>query len=131
MVEAAVAGQAGLEVSRMELERPAPSFTADTLEALVAQRPNDLLWLILGADQLASLPRWSRPERILELARVAAVDRGAPVALPPSRAADRVDRIVMPRIDISSSEVRRRLDAGDPVDHLLPGGVASLIAEAA
>jgi nicotinate (nicotinamide) nucleotide adenylyltransferase len=70
MTEAAVHGRRGLAVSRAELDRPPPSYTVDTLEAVAAEQPARLVWLVIGADQVASLPRWHRPERLLELARL-------------------------------------------------------------
>jgi nicotinate (nicotinamide) nucleotide adenylyltransferase len=122
MVEAAVAGREGLLVSRVELRRPPPSYTVDTLRQMAAE-PGVRLWLIMGADQLRSLRAWHEPDAILELARIAAVDRGEGAELPPEVDAARVDRVRMPRIDISSTEIRRRIDDGRPFAHLLPPGV--------
>ena len=75
MAELAAEGDAALSVSRIELDRPGPSYTADTLAALREVAPDDELTLILGGDQAAALPSWHEPERVLELARVAAVAR--------------------------------------------------------
>ena len=75
MAELAAEGDPGLSVSRIELDRPGPSYTADTLAALRERAPDDELTLILGGDQAAALPSWHEPERVLELARVAAVER--------------------------------------------------------
>ena len=68
-LEAAVAGVPGLVVSRAELDREGPSYTADTLEAIARDEPGARLWFVLGADQLAGLPGWHEPERILAAAR--------------------------------------------------------------
>ena len=69
MAELAVEGDPSLSVSRIELDRPGPSYTADTLAALRERAPDDELTLILGGDQAAALPSWHEPERVLELAQ--------------------------------------------------------------
>ena len=126
------------EVSELEVRRDGPSYTADTLEALQAQEPGHEWWFILGWDALADLPNWRRPERILELARLALAERGdeAGAAALPGAAAEafpdldvRVDRVPIPRLDVSASELRRRLREGEPTAPLLPAGVRELIAE--
>jgi len=135
MAELAAAGDPGLTVSRIELDRPGPSYTADTLADLREQAPADELTLILGGDQAAALPSWHEPERVLELARVAAVERvdwareevvRSLAGLP---GADRVTFIHMPLIEISSSDLRRRVSEGEPVSYLVPGPVADYIAD--
>src|SRR3954463_1976222 len=77
MVEAAIAGNPAFTVTRMETERPAPSWTVDTLEAM-AELGHDpaSLWLILSSEALAGLPRWRDPDRVIDLARLAVVPRG-------------------------------------------------------
>ena len=103
MLELAVADEPRFSVSRIELERSAPSYTVDTLEALAG--PDDL-FLILGGDAIAELPRWRDPGRIAELATVVVAERpGAPerrgnAASAPILAFD------APRLDISARGVR-------------------------
>ena len=116
--------------------RPAgPSYTADTLADLREQAPADELTLILGGDQAAALPSWHEPERVLELARVAAVERvdwareEVVRSLAGLSGADRVTFIHMPLIEISSSDLRRRVSEGEPVRYLVPGPVADYIAD--
>ena len=100
MAQAAFAGEPGVEVSRIELDRDGPGYTAETLEALAG--PDRELYLILGADQLAALESWHRPERVRELARLAVAARpGAPPA-------DAAARLQMEPVDVSSSALRRR-----------------------
>lgn len=116
---AAFGGEPGVEVSRLELDRAGPSYTVDTLAELA--RPDRELYLILGADQLAALPAWHRPGRVRELARVAVAARpGAP------HAGD-AEELVMEPVDISSSELRRRVAEGADVSGLVPAGVAAAI----
>ena len=135
MTELAVEGDPGLSVSRIELDRPGPSYTADTLAALRERAPGDELTLILGGDQAAALPTWHEPERVLELARVAAVERvdWARERIVRSVAsltgADRLTFIHMPLIEISSSDLRERAARGMPLRYLVPDRVAEYIGE--
>ncbi len=135
MAELAAEGDPSLSVSRIELDRPGPSYTADTLAALREVAPDDELTLILGGDQAAALPSWHEPERVLELARVAAVARvdWAREEIVRSVAgltgADRLTFVHMPLIEISSSDVRERIARGMPIRYLVPGPVAEYIAE--
>jgi nicotinate-nucleotide adenylyltransferase len=121
-LEAAIAGTPGLEVSRIELDREGPSYTADTLEAMAAAEPGAALWFVLGADQLAGLPGWRDPERIIAAARLAVVPRaGHDVrALAERIAPGRADVLDVPEIGVSSSMVRERIAAGLPVRFLVP-----------
>ncbi len=127
MVEAAIRSYPGLSASRIELDREPPSYTVDTLAQLAGEEHGLELWLIVGTDQLMAFSSWREPERILELARLAAVDRGPAMDLPEGIDASRVDQVSMPRIDVSSSDIRRRLDAGAPVGHLVPPGVLEIL----
>ena len=135
LTELAAAGDPELEVSRMELDRPGPSYTADTLAALRDAAPDDELTLILGGDQAAALPDWHEPERVLELAEVAAVERvdwardEIVRSLAGLAGADRLRFVHMPLIEISSSDLRRRAAAGLPLRYLVPDRVADLISE--
>ena len=121
-LEAAVAGAPGLEVSRLELDREGPSYTADTLEAMAAAEPGAELWFILGADQLAGLPGWRDPGRVLAAARLAVVPRAGhdARALAGEVAPGRADVLDVPEIGISSSMIRERIAAGLPVRFLVP-----------
>ena len=132
MVRLAVEGEPGFAVSTIELDREGPSYTADTLEALARERPDAELFFIVGEDALADLLNWRRPERIIELARLAVARRddvppGAEEALPGLR--ERVVRLEMPIVEVSASEVRRRVRAGQPLEGLVPPPVAAYIRE--
>ena len=125
------------EVSEIEVRREGPSYTAETLEELQAEFPGNEWWFILGWDALADLPNWHEPGRIVELARLALAQRGGEAtdgALPPEAAealpglAARVARVPLPRLDVSASELRRRLRVGEETAPLLPAGVRELIA---
>jgi nicotinate-nucleotide adenylyltransferase len=124
-----------LEVSDIEVRRGGPSYTVATLEEIHAERPEDELTFIAGGDMAASLPEWREPERVLELARFAVAEReGAEreeIERRTARLAGR-ERIVffdMPRLDVSSSEVRARVAAGRPIDELVSPAVKAYIDE--
>ena len=125
-------GVPGLTVSRIELDREGPSYTADTLEAMAAAEPGVLLWFVLGADQLAGVPSWRDPDRILAAARLAVVaregvDDGELIALAERIAPGRHDIVRMPAIGVSSTMIRNRMAAGTPVGHLLPAPVEAAL----
>jgi nicotinate-nucleotide adenylyltransferase len=132
MCRLAVEGNPQLGVSLVDVERPGPSYTFDTLEALAGE---DDLTFIVGGDMAWSLPTWREPERILSLARLGVAERDGVLradildhltaALP--EAADRIDFFDMPRIDISSSSIRRRVAAGLPIRYLVPDTVAGYV----
>jgi nicotinate (nicotinamide) nucleotide adenylyltransferase len=133
MVEAAIAGNPRFEVSPLELDRPGPSYTVDTLEATAAEGVDP--WLIVSSEALAGLPRWRDPARILELARVAVVPRAGfdplGAAWVREQFAGREDRFTFlpgPLLPISGSVVRRRAAAGRSVRYLVPEAVAVYIA---
>jgi nicotinate-nucleotide adenylyltransferase len=134
LCHAAIAGDEDLEVSTVEIERGGPSYTVDTLRALHGSREGDDLTFIVGGDMASTLPSWREPEAVLELARVAVAEReehrrheiAERVARLPG-AQDRVVFFTMPRLDISSSDIRRRVAEGHPVRWLVPGDVADEI----
>src|SRR5438105_2839343 len=115
MLEAAVAGIEGLEVSRIELDRRGPTYTADTLEALSRGDPAPALFLIVGADTAADLETWDRPEAIRALATVVVVSRGSIDRSPALGRGWRAEYVTIPALEISSTELRRRAAAGEPL----------------
>jgi nicotinate-nucleotide adenylyltransferase len=132
LVQAAVAGDPVLEASGLEVERPGPSYTVDTLERVARDNPGADLWFILGADQMALFASWERPQRIAEIARLAVArragaDRAAVTPAEGSPAAGRVDVVDMPEVPISSTLVRERLAGGCDVTDLVPPAVASML----
>ncbi len=127
MVEAAVEGVDGLAACDAEIERGGESVTADTLEIL--GNPARELVLIVGSDVAARLHTWRRAADLPRLARLAVVERdgepGASVA-PAWPAAD-VARLAIPRLDVSSRDIRSRVASGRPIDGLVPPAVAASI----
>lgn len=131
MTRLLVKGVDRVVASDVEVCRNGPSFTVDTLRQLSASGVT--LMLIVGSDALAGLPTWERPKEVLELADIAVVQRDGPDVPAQSGpdvvamlGADRsIQRFVIPRMDISSSDLRRRMRNGLTVDGLLPSPVAS------
>jgi nicotinate-nucleotide adenylyltransferase len=134
MCRLAVAKDGRLAVSRLELDREGPSYTVDTLREIHASHPGDELTFIVGGDMAASLPTWRDPEAVLEAATLAVAERtGARRADIEEQlsglagAADRVRFFAMPRLDISSSDIRRRVREDRPIRYLVPDEVAQYI----
>lgn len=137
MVELAIAGNPAFRFSSIELDRPGETYTADTLAALRAgEMAGDELLFIMGVDALRTMHLWKSPRRILELARVVVAlrpghgepDLSALTEMDPA-APERVMSLRAPLIEISGTELRRRLSDGEPVRYLAPDAVAAYIAE--
>jgi nicotinate-nucleotide adenylyltransferase len=132
MVRLACAGNPAFKPSPIELERPGPSYTVTTLEALAATQAAELCFIV-GADALRDLPRWRRAAELPRLARIAAVQRPAFTIdleklfaeLPGLRG--RLELLEGPQIELSSSELRARVAAGRPIRYLVPDPVAAYI----
>ena len=139
MVELAITDHERFEPCRTELDRGGISYTIDTLIEIRQQQPHAELFLLLGADSLHDLPTWHRPVDICRLARPVVVER------PGSRETDLTVlanllsaegqanvnpvRAEMPACDVSSSEIRRRVAAGESIEGLTPCAVADFIAQ--
>jgi nicotinate-nucleotide adenylyltransferase len=132
MCEYAVGDDPRFAVARIELERPGFSYTADTLRELHSRRPDDELVLILGGDQAVALPSWHEPADVLALATVAVAEREewrrSEVLDAVGKLGGDVTFFDMPRVDVSSSLVRRRVREGKPIRYLVPDTVAAYIA---
>ena len=124
MLDLAVAGDARFAVDTLELERPAPSYTVDTLRALHERGPGERFVLLLGADAAADLPRWRAAGEVARLAEVAVLTRpGAPEVRTPL-----VRHVVAtPAIEISASDIRASCLAGKSIRYLVPDAVADYI----
>ena len=136
MVRLAIAGHPAFQVDDLELRRSGPSYTVDTLRHLHAQRPDDELFLMIGADSLADLSRWREPRELLDLAQLVVVNRGD--TLPDLTAFERefqrttagvVDVVNMPPVDISATELRARAATGRSIRYRTPRAVEMYILE--
>jgi nicotinate-nucleotide adenylyltransferase len=131
----AVAGDERFEVSSLEVDRGGASFTVATLRELHALQPEHELTFIVGGDMAHSLPTWREPAAVLALARLAVAEREGvrrdDIArrLAPLEPGDRLRFFDMPRIDVSSSSIRRRVAGGRSIRYLVPDPVADAIGE--
>ena len=129
MLERAIDGEGRFTFSRLELDRPEPSYTVDTLEALAGEGQ---LFLILGADAARDLVRWRKPERVRELATVVVARRAPRVQTPvPLREWNDPAAIVLdtPLMDISARELRERAARARSLRYLVPDAVWRYIGE--
>jgi len=112
-------------LTRCEVDRPAPSYSYETaLEIREAFPRAELFWL-LGADQLALLDKWHRPDDLRKLVTFALLPRGGPA---PKTLPEGVLSLPQPRqVDISATEIRHRVKSRLPIDHLVPAPVAAYI----
>jgi nicotinate-nucleotide adenylyltransferase len=136
MIRLAIADHPQFLLSRLDLDRPGPQFSADLCALLHDQYgPETDFWFIVGEDSLRELPTWHTPARVLELCRLAVFPRpGPPVdwhqlqkIIPDVR--DRVDWLRGGLIEISSSDIRRRARHGESIRDLVPPAVYSYIEE--
>jgi nicotinate-nucleotide adenylyltransferase len=137
MLRRALAGKPTFKLSTMEIDRPGPTYTVDTMAELARRlRPAVELFFILGWDNLNQLPKWHEPSRLIELCRVVAVPRvdfPAPdldaldAAIP--GLSQRVILLQEPRIDINASIIRQRVARGLSIHHLVPEPVERYIKE--
>lgn len=139
MLELAIADNPGFAVWAIEIDRPGPSFSVDTVEALAASerdagREPDL-WFILSVEAARGLATWHRPERLLAACRLAIVPR--PGAAPFERetldailpgAAERAIALDAPRLDISGTAIRARVRVGRSIRYLVPAAVEAYVA---
>src|SRR5690606_29121686 len=124
MTVLATVGHPRFRVSRMELARPGPSYTVDTLEALHRELgPGVDLTFIVGADAFLGMDRWKQPERVMDLATITVVSRPgyndgaveAHLQSLPARLRARVRHLDIDPLNISARELRRRLQEGRSV----------------
>lgn len=137
MARLSIAGDPLFDLSLLEMERPGPSYTVDSLVELRASLGADAgLVLVMAADSFAEIGTWREPDRLLALAEWAVGPRpGSPL---PDRAAlrerfgpaeARIHLLAGPSLDLSSSEIRRRVAAGRSIRYLVPRAVEELIAD--
>ncbi|MGH9028780.1 MAG: nicotinate-nucleotide adenylyltransferase [Acidimicrobiales bacterium] len=133
VVNAAVQGIEALEASRIEIDRGGPSYTADTVQELSKSHPEAELCLIVGSDVAAGLGTWQRVEEISDLAILVVVDRStAELQVTESSHLHwegTVRHVRMPCLEVSSSELRERIQRGQSVDFLIPDPAIRLISE--
>jgi nicotinate-nucleotide adenylyltransferase len=125
MVVAAVEGIPGIEASRREIDRGGPSYTIDTVEELRAVGVAPDVFVVIGADLVATLHTWHRAPELAREATLVVVGRpGSPAALPEGW---RAVAVTGPGIDVSSSQLRQRLESGGSVTGSVPDAVIHCI----
>jgi nicotinate-nucleotide adenylyltransferase len=137
MLKLAIGGQETFSVYTGEIERGGVSYTVDTLQHLKDEQPDRELFFLMGADSLADLPNWRQPEKICSLAIPVVVRRaGSPepndavlsrLMSPDRLALARQHRVEMPTIDLSASDIRRRVAAGRSIRYRTPRAVEKYI----
>ncbi len=134
LVEAAIAAEPGMTLSRIDLDRPGPHYTVDALRLLRDQHPDGEWVLLIGGDSLRDLPTWHEPGELIKLCRLGVLRRPdveidlatLEAAIPGVSAA--VDFIPAPTVSISSRDLRARVAAGESLAGLVPDAVARIIA---
>jgi nicotinate-nucleotide adenylyltransferase len=134
MIKLATAGLPYFTVNDIEVKRPGPSYTWQTLQELKSQYPEDELYFILGWDNLSSLPSWHHPDRIVKAACLVAAPR---VGTPRPNVHELDERVpglaartailTEPEINVSATAIRERVRKGESIDHLVPAPVANYI----
>ena len=127
MTVVATASNPRFTVSRVDIDRPGPTYTIDTLRDLHAQRPDDELFFITGADALAQILSWKDADELFELAHFIGVTRPGYVLSESGLPADRVTLQEVPAMAISSTDCRARVERSEPVWYLVPDGVVQYI----
>jgi nicotinate-nucleotide adenylyltransferase len=129
MTVIATASNPRFTVSRVDLDRPGPTYTIDTLRDLHDQRPGAELYFITGADALSQILSWKDIDELWGLAHFIGVTRPGHVLSDSGLPEDRVSLQEIPAMAISSTDCRSRVLVGEPVWYLVPDGVAQYIAK--
>jgi nicotinate-nucleotide adenylyltransferase len=134
MVCLALDGEPQFSVSRIDLDRPGPCYSVDTVRLLQERwGPETRIYFLIGADSLADLPRWYRPRQLLELCQVVAVGRPGyrvDLAALERRLAGAPPVILLddvPQVDVSATHIRRLVAEGRSIKGLVPPAVAAYI----
>jgi nicotinate-nucleotide adenylyltransferase len=126
LLRLALSGRTNCEIDEQEIRRGGVSYTVDTLRDYAKKFPGAELFCLIGADHAAHLPEWREPAELAQLAEFVVIPRpGEPAVKFPTPFHGRILRGFP--IEISSSQIRARVKAGLPVDHLVPPGVAEAI----
>lgn len=129
MVRAAIAGEARFEACDVEFHRDGPSYTHDTLAELARLNPDSELFLIIGDDSFAEFPSWRAPEAILAHAKLLVLPRPGKTRAAPESMRGKYEYLPFQESDMSSTEIRRRVEAGLPIAGLVPELVERFIRE--
>ena len=127
MLNLAIGGHSGFEVSDLEMKRGGVSYTVDTLLALSEQYAEAQLVLLVGADTLVDMPNWKDPEKIVALARIGVVERTGSAIQATALPGAEVLGVRMPRMDLSSREMRAKVARRESIRYCTPRAVEQFI----
>ncbi|TPG16311.1 nicotinate-nucleotide adenylyltransferase [Pedococcus bigeumensis] len=127
MTVVATASNPRFTVSRVDIDRPGPTYTIDTLRDLRTERPDAELFFITGADALAQILSWKDADELFDLAHFVGVTRPGYVLSESGLPADRVSLQEVPAMAISSTDCRARVERAEPVWYLVPDGVVQYV----
>jgi len=120
MLQAAIKGDPKFEVDECELRRPPPSYTIDTVEEIRGRNCDASIYCLIGEDNVGQLPQWHRFAELEKMVRFVILDRSGKQ---PSHSYPLIHR----RIDISATEIRRRVAQNEPIRYLVPDSVEKII----
>jgi nicotinate-nucleotide adenylyltransferase len=120
MLRAAIAGQNGFVADDCELKRPPPSYSIDTVLQIREREPNAELFWLIGSDNVSSLSKWHRIDALKNLVQFVVLDRAG-------SAAKHSHPVVQRKIDISATEIRKRVASGQSIRYFVPAAVEEII----
>jgi len=120
MLRAAIKGETGLVVDECELNRPPPSYTIDTIEEIRRREVDSEIYYLIGEDNLSALASWHRFEQLQKMVRFVVLDRTGTQT-------NHSYQVVHRRIDISATEIRKRIASGRSIRYLVPPAVEEII----
>jgi len=120
MLRAAIEGESGFMVDECELNRPPPSYTIDTIEEIRRREDDSEIYYLIGEDNLSALARWHRFEQLQKMVCFVVLDRTG-------RQTNHPYQVVHRRIDISATEIRKRIASGRSIRYLVPPAVEEII----
>jgi len=131
MTVVATAADPRFDVSRVDIDRPGPTYTSDTLRDLREEFDDDQAewFFITGADALSAILSWREPQEVLAMAHLVGVTRPGHVLADPGLPPGSITLVEVPALAISSTDVRARVRRAEPIRYLVPDGVAHLIAK--
>jgi nicotinate-nucleotide adenylyltransferase len=130
MTVIATASNPRFSVSRVDIDRPGPTYTIDTLRDLRAQRgPDAEFFFITGADALEQMMTWQDADELFKLAHFVGCTRPGHRLSGAGLPDDRVSLIEIPALAISSTNCRQRVEAGEPIWYLVPDGIVQYISK--
>jgi nicotinate-nucleotide adenylyltransferase len=135
MTRLAITGEPRFGLTMIEMERPGPSYTIDSVEQLQASYPDAQLFLVMAADSLRQIDTWREPDRLLSMIEWAVGPRPG-TEMPTAEglrerfgpAAGRIHLVDGPSLDVSSSQIRERVAGGHAIRYLVPRAIEELIA---